>query len=119
MIHFFGKWGRGCGEYISNGTFGSSSDVFQHARRTDDSLIFSIRETSGGVFANEHEYQIPHASRIPTSPQRATFMENEYGWFMRVYGMSFVSSEILKPEPRKHKKIKAQSSEVGTNYRPK
>ena len=40
-------------------------------------------------------------------------MENEYGWFMRVYGMSFVSSEILKPEPRKHKKIKAQSSEVG------
>ena len=62
---------------------------------------------------------IPHASRIPTSPQRATFMENEYGWFMRVYGMSFVSSEILKPEPRKHKKIKAQSSEVGTNYRPK
>ena len=65
-----------------------------------------------------HE-EIPHASRIPTSPQRATFMENEYGWFMRVYGMSFVSSEILKPEPRKHKKIKAQSSEVGTNYRPK
>ena len=63
--------------------------------------------------------EIPHASRIPTSPQRATFMENEYGWFMRVYGMSFVSSEILKPEPRKHKKIKAQSSEVGTNYRPK
>ena len=62
---------------------------------------------------------IPHASRIPTSPQRATFMENEYGSFMRVYGMSFVSSEILKPEPRKHKKIKAQSSEVGTNYRPK
>ena len=46
-------------------------------------------------------------------------MENEYGWFMCVYGMSFVSSEILKPEPRKHKKIKAQSSEVGTNYRPK
>ena len=46
-------------------------------------------------------------------------MENEYGWFMRVYGMSFVSSEILKPEPRKHKKIKAQSSEVGTNDRPK
>ena len=46
-------------------------------------------------------------------------MENEYGWFMRVYGMSFVSSEILKPEPRKHKKIKAQNSEVGTNYRPK
>ena len=43
-------------------------------------------------------------------------MENEYGWFMRVYGMSFVSSEILKPEPRKHKKIKAQNSEVGTNY---
>ena len=63
--------------------------------------------------------EILHASRIPTSPQRATFMENEYGWFMRVYGMSFVSSEILKPEPRKHKKIKAQSSEVGTNYRPK
>ena len=62
---------------------------------------------------------IPHASRIPTSPQRATFMENEYGWFMCVYGMSFVSSEILKPEPRKHKKIKAQSSEVGTNNRPK
>ena len=43
-------------------------------------------------------------------------MENEYGWFMRVYGMSFVSSEILKPEPRKHKKIKAQHSEVGTTY---
>ena len=43
-------------------------------------------------------------------------MENEYGWFMRVYGMSFVSSEILKPEPRKHKKIKAQNSEVGTTY---
>ena len=64
-------------------------------------------------------FLIPHASRIPTSPQRATFMENEYGWFMCVYGMSFVSSEILKPEPRKHKKIKAQSSEVGTNYRPK
>ena len=67
----------------------------------------------------EAQNEIPHASRIPTSPQRATFMENEYGWFMRVYGMSFVSSEILKPEPRKHKKIKAQSSEVGTNYRPK
>ena len=50
---------------------------------------------------------------------RLGFRENEYGWFMRVYGMSFVSSEILKPEPRKHKKIKAQSSEVGTNYRPK
>ena len=66
-----------------------------------------------------YDTKIPHASRIPTSPQRATFMENEYGWFMRVYGMSFVSSEILKPEPRKHKKIKAQSSEVGTNYRPK
>ena len=64
-------------------------------------------------------YEILHASHIPTSPQRATFMENEYGWFMRVYGMSFVSSEILKPEPRKHKKIKAQNSEVGTNYRPK
>ena len=65
------------------------------------------------------EFLIPHASRIPTSPQRATFMENEYGWFMCVYGMSFVSSEILKPEPRKHKKIKAPNSEVGTNYRPK
>ena len=67
----------------------------------------------------ENHLEIPHASRIPTSPQRATFRENEYGWFMRVYGMSFVSSEIRKPEPRKGKKIKAQNSEVGTDYRPK
>ena len=62
---------------------------------------------------------VPHASRIPTSPQRATFMENEYGWFMRVYGMSFVSSEILKLEPRKQKKIKAKTLEIVTNCAPK
>ena len=53
------------------------------------------------------DFEFLSLARYPTSPQRATFMENEYGWFMRVYGMSFVSSEILKPEPRKHKKIKA------------
>ena len=52
--------------------------------------------------------QIPHASRIPTSPQRATFLENEYGRFMCVYGMSCVSSEILKAEPRKHKAPKSR-----------
>ena len=81
-------------------------------------LIYGVKSRSGHDRSQSFG-QIPHASRIPTSPQRATFMENEYGWFMCVYGMSFVSSEILKPEPRKHKKIKAQSSEVGTNYRPK